>query len=289
MASIFKKIGNFLNRDEVRAGLALGSALGGFGAFDGMKYGDTAKSVLGGLNLASGLRAGGASGALQAGLGGYGLAQGLGKVGTFGNTFDTLMGNKQPSMTQENRNKLLNTVRGGFGSPEVKVSALPPFSESARSAFDEETGGLFVPQTTSNINTNTNIDLKNLDGGTKYTEVQRYLNNKANNLYNNTVGQMAPSGQSSVANLPTAMTMNNADAIANINTAGSGGVGFNQDIGVDSGVLSGLTNTRGQDIYSTMTGGGTTGIQINNNQNDGSQTFKGFSFEKVTEALKNDS
>ena len=91
MASIFKKIGNFLNKDEVRAGLALGSALGGFGAFDGMRYGDTAKSVLGGLNLASGLRAGGASGALQAGLAGYGLAQGLDKVGTFGNTFDTLM------------------------------------------------------------------------------------------------------------------------------------------------------------------------------------------------------
>ncbi len=284
MASIFKKIGNFLNRDEVRAGLALGSALGGFGAFDGMKYGDTAKSVLGGLNLASGLRAGGASGALQAGLGGYGLAQGLGKVGTFGNTFDTLMGNKQPSMTQQNRNKLLNTVRGGFGSPEVKVSALPPFSESARSAFDEETGGLFVP--TGDVSSQKPLRDMSIDGDL-YAANNRVVNNAANNLYNNTAGQMAPSGQSSVANLPTAMTMNNADAIANINTAGSGGVGFNQDIGVDSGVLSGLTNTKGQDIYSTMTGGGTTGIQINNNQNDGSSTFKNFSFEKVMDNIVN--
>ena len=124
MASIFKKIGNFLNKDEVRAGLALGSALGGFGAFDGMRYGDTAKSVLGGLNLASGLRAGGASGALQAGLGGYGLAQGLGKVGTFGNTFDTLMGRNtaKPMYTNMGPNK-------SFASPKVKVSALPSFSE----------------------------------------------------------------------------------------------------------------------------------------------------------------
>ena len=279
MASIFKKIGNFLNRDEVRAGLALGSALGGFGAFDGMKYGDTAKSVLGGLNLASGLRAGGASGALQAGLGGYGLAQGLGKVGTFGNTFDTLMG--------RNTSKPMYTNMGpprSFASPNVKKSALPPFSESARSAFDEETGGLFVP--TGDVSSQKPLRDMSIDGGL-YAANNRVVNNAANNLYNNTAGQMAPSGQSSVANLPTAMTMNNADAIANINTAGSGGVGFNQDIGVDSGVLSGLTNTKGQDIYSTMTGGGTTGIQINNNQNDGSFTFKDFSFEKVMDNIVN--
>ena len=279
MASIFKKIGNFLNRDEVRAGLALGSALGGFGAFDGMKYGDTAKSVLGGLNLASGLRAGGASGALQAGLGGYGLAQGLGKVGTFGNTFDTLMG--------RNTSKPMYTNMGpprSFASPNVKKSALPPFSESARSAFDEETGGLFVP--TGDVSSQKPLRDMSIDGGL-YAANNRVVNNAANNLYNNTAGQMAPSGQSSVANLPTAMTMNNADAIANINTAGSGGVGFNQDIGVDSGVLSGLTNTKGQDIYSTMTGGGTTGIQINNNKNDGSFTFKDFSFEKVMDNIVN--
>ena len=124
MASIFKKIGNFLNRDEVRGGLALGSALGGFGAFDGMKYGDTAKSLLGGLNLASGLRAGGASGALQAGLGGYGLAQGLGKVGTFGNTFDTLMGNQQakPNYT------MMGPPRNNAAA-KVQVEALPSFSQ----------------------------------------------------------------------------------------------------------------------------------------------------------------
>ena len=80
--SIFKKIRNFLGKDEVRAGLALGSGLAGLGAFDGMKYGGALTTGLGGLNVASGLSAGGVSGALQAGLGGYGLAQGLGKVGT---------------------------------------------------------------------------------------------------------------------------------------------------------------------------------------------------------------
>jgi len=124
MASIFKKIGNFLNRDEVRGGLALGSALGGFGAFDGMKYGDTAKSLLGGLNLASGLRAGGASGALQAGLGGYGLAQGLGKVGTFGNTYDSLMGNQQAKPMYTNMGPPRNNA-----AAKVQVEALPSFSQ----------------------------------------------------------------------------------------------------------------------------------------------------------------
>ena len=92
MASVFQKIGNFLNKDEVRTGLAIGSLAGGFGAFDGMKYGNTINKTLGGLNLASGLKAGGASGAAQAALGGYGLAQGFGKVGTFGNSYDSLMG-----------------------------------------------------------------------------------------------------------------------------------------------------------------------------------------------------
>tara|TARA_B100000212_G_scaffold336845_1_gene310778 strand:+ start:196 stop:1518 length:1323 start_codon:yes stop_codon:yes gene_type:complete len=278
MASIFKKIGNFLNRDEVRAGLALGSALGGFGAFDGMKYGDTAKSVLGGLNLASGLRAGGASGALQAGLGGYGLAQGLGKVGTFGNTFDTLMGKKTAKPMYTN----MGPPRS-FASPNVKKSALPPFSESARSAFDEETGGLFVP--TGDVSSQKPLRDMSIDGGL-YAANNRVVNNAANNLYNNTAGQMAPSGQSSVANLPTAMTMNNADAIANINTAGSGGVGFNRDIGVDQGVLSGLTNMKGQDIYPPLSSNLNVGTG-NNNQNDGSQTFKGFSFEKVMDNIVN--
>ena len=281
MASIFKKIGNFLNKDEVRAGLALGSALGGFGAFDGMRYGDTAKSVLGGLNLASGLRAGGASGALQAGLGGYGLAQGLGKVGTFGNTFDTLMG--------RNTSKPMYTNMGpprSFASPNVKKSALPPFSESARSAFDEETGGLFVP--TGDVSSQKPLRDMSIDGGL-YAANNRVVNNAANNLYNNTAGQMAPSGQSSVANLPTAMTMNNADAIANINTAGSGGVGFNRDIGVDQGVLSGLTNMKGQDLYSTgnVSAPGFYSNTVPDSNNDGSKTFANFSFEKVMDNIVN--
>lgn len=300
MASIFKKIGNFLNKDEVRAGLALGSALGGFGAFDGMRYGDTAKSVLGGLNLASGLRAGGASGALQAGLGGYGLAQGLGKVGTFGNTFDTLMGRNtaKPMYTNMGPNK-------SFASPKVKVSALPSFSEGGyrmNAPFlqgvdgqsqinimgniqDEDmgfknTGGTtmgsgrtdqlfrstvqnnYVPTSTSNTNTNMSVD------GGLYSGNNRFVNNTAN------------------TDLPTAMTMNNADAIANINTAGSGGVGFNRDIGVDQGVLSGLTNMKGQDIYPTFSSNLGVGTG-NGNQNDGSQTFKDFSFEKVMDNIVN--
>ena len=90
--SIFKKIRNFLGKDEVRAGLALGSGLAGLGAFDGMKYGGALTTGLGGLNVASGLSAGGVSGALQAGLGGYGLAQGLGKVGTFQDTYSSIFG-----------------------------------------------------------------------------------------------------------------------------------------------------------------------------------------------------
>jgi len=124
MASIFKKIGNFLNKDEVRGGLALGSALGGFGAFDGMKYGDTITKTLGGLNVASGLRAGGASGALQAGLGGYGLAQGFGKVGTFGNTYDSLMGNQQAKPMYTNMGPPRNN-----SAAKVQVEALPSFSQ----------------------------------------------------------------------------------------------------------------------------------------------------------------
>ena len=78
--SVFKKIRKFLGKDEVRAGLAIGGGLAGLGAFDNMKYGNYLTTGLGGLNVASGLSAGGVSGALQAGLGGYGLAQGMGKV-----------------------------------------------------------------------------------------------------------------------------------------------------------------------------------------------------------------
>ena len=109
MASIFKKIGNFLKKDEVRAGLALGGAAAGFGAFDGMKYGNAIAGGLGGLNVASGLSAGGTSGALQAGLGGYGLAQGLGKVGTFQDSYKSLFGGgqqSQPVMSQTKSNMM---------------------------------------------------------------------------------------------------------------------------------------------------------------------------------------
>jgi hypothetical protein len=133
MASIFQKIGNFLNKDEVRGGLALGSALGGFGAFDGFKYGDTINKTLGGLNVASGLRAGGASGALQAGLGGYGLAQGFGKVGTFGNTYDSLMGNgQQTNMNQVKRNSFLNPVGSANGNSTTRAYT---FGGNADGAF----------------------------------------------------------------------------------------------------------------------------------------------------------
>ena len=90
--SVFKKIRNFLGKDEVRAGLAIGGGLAGLGAFDNMKYGNYLTTGLGGLNVASGLSAGGVSGALQAGLGGYGLAQGMGKVGTFQDTYRSLFG-----------------------------------------------------------------------------------------------------------------------------------------------------------------------------------------------------
>ena len=92
MASIFNKIGNFLKKDEVRAGLSLGGAVAGFGGFEGMKYGDALTKGFGGLNVASGLSAGGLSGGLQAGLGGYGLAQGFGKVGTFNDSYNSIFG-----------------------------------------------------------------------------------------------------------------------------------------------------------------------------------------------------
>jgi hypothetical protein len=100
MASIFNKIGNFLKKDEVRAGLSLGGAVAGFGGFEGMKYGDALTKGFGGLNVASGLSAGGLSGGLQAGLGGYGLAQGFGKVGTFNDSYNSIFG-KGPAQAQQ--------------------------------------------------------------------------------------------------------------------------------------------------------------------------------------------
>ena len=93
MASVFNKINKFLNRDETRAALAIGGIASGMGAFDNTKYGSTIQNTLGGLNMYTGAKAGGYGGAAQAALGGYGLAQGMGKVGTFGNSYDSLMGN----------------------------------------------------------------------------------------------------------------------------------------------------------------------------------------------------
>ena len=130
MASVFQKIGNFLNKDEVRLGLGIASAAGGFGAYDGMKYGSTINKALGGLNLASGLKAGGASGALQAGLGGYGLAQGFGKVGTFGNRdnlFGAVIARIRTSPCFANATASLRPVDRSWHSPDSNPTiAWPP-------------------------------------------------------------------------------------------------------------------------------------------------------------------
>ena len=116
--SIFKKIRNFLGKDEVRAGLALGSGLAGLGAFDGMKYGGALTTGLGGLNVASGLSAGGVSGALQAGLGGYGVAQGLGKVGTFQDTYSSIFGGGGRTQPQTAMPSI-----SGPGNPNLSATA----------------------------------------------------------------------------------------------------------------------------------------------------------------------
>ena len=299
MASIFKKIRNFLNKDEVRAGLALGSTLGGFGAFDGMKYGDTIKSTLGGLNLASGLGAGGTSGALQAGLGGYGLAQGLGKVGTFGNTFDTLMGNKQASMSPANRNTLNATYANTFGKgnalpANVSKSKVSLFSDGGKAAFDEETGGLFIP--TGNVSSQQPPNQLSVDGGL-YAANNRVVNNAANNQYLNTAGQMSVPNtnmnvdqQMSLAstNLPTGGGQRSDNFNVLTDTNRSGGFGFSNDGGKGSNFDSFQNvNAGGQDIYSPY-GTSAPGFYPNtvpDSNNDGSQTFANFSFERVMDNI----
>ena len=132
--SIFKKIRNFLGKDEVRAGLALGSGLAGLGAFDGMKYGGALTTGLGGLNVASGLSAGGVSGALQAGLGGYGVAQGLGKVGTFQDTYSSIFGGGGRTQPQTAMPSI-----SGPGNPNLSATATGigqrPFAESTATSY----------------------------------------------------------------------------------------------------------------------------------------------------------
>jgi len=299
MASIFKKIGNFLNKDEVRAGLALGSTLGGFGAFDGMKYGDTINKTLGGLNLASGFKAGGASGALQAGLGGYGLAQGFGKVGTFGNTYDSLMGNRQqPSMTQTNRNTLLNTVRGGNNNTVVSQQTLPSMNAGGNYGVNEEfkPAGLFVPtsdalnaspsSTALNnqyLNTAGQMSVSNtnmppnmsVDGGL-YAANNRVMNNQMNqpmSLANN--------------NLPTGGGQGSDSFNPLTDTNRSGGYGFSNDGGKGQNWTDFQNiNSGGKDIYPTGNVSAP-GFYPNTGGNNAPTTFANFSFEKVMDNIVN--
>ena len=140
--SVFKKIRNFLGKDEVRAGLAIGGGLAGLGAFDNMKYGNYLTTGLGGLNVASGLSAGGVSGALQAGLGGYGLAQGMGKVGTFQDTYRSLFGGggqaqpqtAMPSITGPG-NPNLTASGTGLRSATATGIGERPFAQTSATSF----------------------------------------------------------------------------------------------------------------------------------------------------------
>lgn len=294
MASIFKKIGNFLNKDEVRGGLALGSALGGFGAFDGFKYGDTINKTLGGLNLASGLRAGGTSGALQAGLGGYGLAQGFGKVGTFGNTYDSLMGNnQQPSMTQANRNTLLNTVRGGNGNTVVSKQTLPSMNAGMNYGSNEEfkPAGLFLPTSDGQMG----------EGSGKYLNTAGSLNappssTAMNNQYLNTAGQMAvPNTNVSTGGGQMANTNTGSRFTPNVSTGGGQRANNNsQGYGFNTGPTTTQTNNTidalRQNVSTDYPSGNVSasGFYPNTGSgNDGSTTFKNFSFEKVMDNIVN--
>ncbi len=304
MASIFKKIGNFLNKDEVRGGLALGSALGGFGAFDGFKYGDTINKTLGGLNVASGLRAGGTSGALQAGLGGYGLAQGFGKVGTFGNTYDSLMGNQQPrmDMTQANRNTLLNTVRGGNGNTVVSRQTLPSMNAGMNYGSNEEfkPAGLFLPTSDGQMG----------EGSGKYLNTAGALNvppssTAMNNQYLNTAGQMAVpntnvstgGGQMANNNTGSRFTPNPtsssefqmSDSFNPLtDTNRSGGYGFSNDGGKGQNWTDFQNiNSGGKDIYPTGNVSAPGFYQNTGGGNNAPTTFANFSFEKVMDNIVN--
>ena len=307
MASIFKKIGNFLKKDEVRAGLALGSTLGGFGAFDGMKYGDTINKTLGGLNLASGFKAGGASGALQAGLGGYGLAQGFGKVGTFGNTYDSLMGNQQAKPMYTNMGPPRNN-----SAAKVQVEALPSFSQGGYKMNAPYMQGV-DGQTQMNIMGN----IQDEDMGFRNTGGMTMGSGRTDQLYRNTAGQMAVSNTNMSPNMSVDgglyaannrvmnNQMNQPMSLANNNlptgggqrsdsfnpltdTNRSGGYGFSNDGGKGQNWTDFQNiNSGGKDIYPTgnvsapgfypNTGGG----------NNAPTTFANFSFEKVMDNIVN--
>ena len=307
MASIFKKIGNFLNRDEVRGGLALGSALGGFGAFDGMKYGDTIKSTLGGLNVASGLRAGGTSGALQAGLGGYGLAQGFGKVGTFGDTFNSLTGRNtaKPNYT------MMGPPRNNAAA-KVKVSALPSFSEGGYRMNAPYLQGLDDQQQMNIMGS-----IQDEDMGIRNTGGAIMGSGRTDQLYKNTVQNNygpPPTGMN-VTNRPVPMLRpdnlvnNNMNvdqqmSLASNNLQTGGGqmantttgnrnisatdLGLAQSSVQTNNTIDALRSNVGPDYASgnvsapgfyQNTGGN------NNLQNDGKMTFANFSFERVMDNI----
>lgn len=137
MASVFKRLGNFLKKDEARIGLGALGAVAGLGGFEGMRYGDALTKGIGGLNIASGVSAGGTSGALQAGLGGYNLAQGFGKVGTFQDSYRSIFGGGQTApqqITQESNAALPNF--------KTEISANNPLNTEIQAyrdaGFDDE-------------------------------------------------------------------------------------------------------------------------------------------------------
>ncbi|MAH25115.1 MAG: hypothetical protein CMP82_15070, partial [Gammaproteobacteria bacterium] len=168
--SIFKKIRNFLGKDEVRAGLAIGSGLAGMGAFDGMKYGNALTTGLGGLNVASGLSAGGVSGALQAGLGGYGLAQGMGKVGTFQDTYKSIFGGgKQSSITGPTpRPSIADTSITG-GGPQSFTDQAQAYNFSNRSSIPN-----YAYESQNNLNIAGDLDAMR-QAGMSDADLQKYL------------------------------------------------------------------------------------------------------------------
>ena len=309
MASIFKKIGNFLNKDEVRGGLALGSALGGFGAFDGFKYGDTINKTLGGLNVASGLRAGGTSGALQAGLGGYGLAQGFGKVGTFGNTYDSLMGNQQAKPMYTNMGPRRNN-----SAAKVQVEALPSFSQGGYKMNAPYLQGV-DGQTQMNIMGN----IQDEDMGFRNTGGMTMGSGRTDQLYRNTAGQMAPPntnmpvGPNYEANVGTNPNIPDGRSYNMLGAPGTSGADFDSDLAFEKTFNGGQRANNNSQGYGFNTGPTTT--QTNNTidalrnnvstdyptgnvsasgfyqntggGNDGSFKFKDFSFEKVFDNIVN--
>lgn len=299
MASIFKKIGNFLNKDEVRGGLALGSALGGFGAFDGMKYGDTITKTLGGLNVASGLRAGGASGALQAGLGGYGLAQGFGKVGTFGNTYDSLMGNQQAKPMYTNMGPPRNN-----SAAKVQVEALPSFSQGGY-----KMNAPFMKSLPADQQMNIMGNIQDEDMGFRNTGGVTMGSGRTDQLYRGTVQNNygpPPTGMN-VTNRampmprPNNLVNNNMNvdqqmslASNNLPTGGgqmsnnNQGYGFNpsQTTTQTNNTIDALRQNVGSD-YGTGNVSASGFYPNTGSGNDGSTTFKNFSFEKVMDNIVN--